>query len=70
MAFTKDDEAKRACYKILSDLPQGDTKALMAKISSIEAFPDNKSVSVKPIINKLRFELDSTQAEAVRLQFY
>ena len=52
MAFTRDDEAKRACYKILSELPQGDTKALMARISSIEAFPDNKSVSVKPIINK------------------
>merc|ERR1711936_443225 len=52
MAFTRDDEAKRACYKILSDLPLGDTKALMTKISSIEAFPDNKSVSVKPIINK------------------
>merc|ERR1711936_581312 len=52
MASTRDDEAKRACYKILSDLPQGDTKALMTKISSIEAFPDNKSISVKPIINK------------------
>merc|ERR1712208_248524 len=52
MAFTRDEEAKRACYKILSDLPQGDTKALMTKISSIEAFPDNKSVSVKPTINK------------------
>merc|ERR1712030_275530 len=39
------NEAKRACYKILSELPQGDTKALMSKISSIEAFPDNKSVS-------------------------
>merc|ERR1712105_440790 len=52
MAFTRDEEAKRACYKILSDLPQGDTKALMTKISSFEAFPDNKSISVKPIINK------------------
>merc|ERR1711936_806958 len=52
MASTRDDGAKRGCYKILSDLPQGDTKALMTKISSIEAFPDNKSVSVKPIINK------------------
>ena len=51
MAFTRDEEAKRACYKILSDLPQGDTKALMTKISSIEVFPDNKSISVKPIIN-------------------
>ena len=51
MAFTRDEEAKRACYKILTELPQGDTKALMTKISSIEAFPDNKPVSVKPIIN-------------------
>merc|ERR1712237_307701 len=52
MAFTRDEEAKRACYKILSDLPQGDTESLMTKISSIEAFPDNKSISVKPIISK------------------
>ena len=51
MAFTRDEEAKRACYKILTELPQGDTKALMNKISSIETFPDNKPVSVKPIIN-------------------
>merc|ERR1712215_225350 len=53
MAFTRDEEAKCACYKILTELPQGDVKALMTKISSIEAFPYNKpSVSVKPIINK------------------
>ena len=51
MAFTKDEEAKRACYKILSELPQGDTKALMARISAIEAFPDNKLVYVKPVID-------------------
>ena len=50
MAFTKCEESKRACYKILSELPQGDTKALMARIQAIEAFPDNKSNSVKPII--------------------
>ena len=49
MAFTKCEESKRACYKILSELPQGDTKALMARIQAIEAFPDNKSTSVKPI---------------------
>ena len=49
MAFTKCEESKRACYKILSELPQGDTKALMTRISAIEAFPDNKSTSVKPI---------------------
>merc|ERR1712030_217651 len=48
MAFTKCEESKRACYKILSELPQGDTKALMAKIQAIEAFPD-KPTSVKPI---------------------
>ena len=52
MAFTKDEEAKRACYKILSDLPQGDTKALMTKISAIEAFPDNKLVFAKPVIDR------------------
>merc|ERR1712002_1016230 len=51
MAFTQDEETKRACCKILTALPQGDIKALMNKISSIEAFPDNKPVSVKPIIN-------------------
>ena len=52
MAFTKDEEAKRACYKILSELPQGDTKALMARISAIEAFPDNKLVFAKPVIDR------------------
>ena len=50
MAFTKCEESKRACYKILSELPQGDTKALMATIQAIDSFPDNKSNSVKPII--------------------
>ena len=54
MAFTKDEEAKRACYKILSDLPQGDTNTLMTKIAAIEAFPDNKVVFVKPVIDKRR----------------
>ena len=49
MAFTKCEESKRACYKILSELPQGDTQLLMARIQAIEAFPDNKSTSVKPI---------------------
>ena len=30
-------------------MPQGDTQLLMAKIQAIEAFPDNKAHSVKPI---------------------
>ena len=47
MSFTKDDEAKKSCYKILSDLPQGCTKTLMEKIEAIEAFPDNKPFFVK-----------------------
>jgi len=52
MAFTRDEEAKKACYKILTELPQGDVRLLMTKISSIEAFPDNKPpISVKPVIN-------------------
>ena len=49
MAFTKCEESKRACYKILSELPQGDTQLLMARIQAIEACTDNKSHSVKPI---------------------
>ena len=49
MAFTKCEESKRACYKMLSELTQGDTKALMERIQAIDAFPDNKSTSVKPI---------------------
>ena len=57
MAFTRDEEAKRACYKILTELPQGDVRLLMTKISAIEAFPDNKPpVSVKPIINNPEFK--------------
>merc|ERR1712236_62392 len=52
MAFTRDEEAKHACYKILTELPQGDVKALMTKISSIEAFPDNKLVFAKPVIDR------------------
>merc|ERR1712208_7254 len=51
MAFTRDEEAKKACYKILTELPQGDVRLLMTKISSIEAFPDTKPpISVKPVI--------------------
>ena len=48
MHYTKCEESKRACYKILSESPQGDTKSLIAKIQAIEAFPD-KETSVKPI---------------------
>ena len=48
MSFTKCEESKRACYKILAESPQGDTKSLIAKLQAIEAFPD-KQASVKPI---------------------
>merc|ERR1712030_170601 len=34
MAFTRNEEAKCACYKILTELPQGDVRLLMTKISS------------------------------------
>ena len=65
MAFTRDEEAKRACYKILTELPQGDMRLLMTKISAIEAFPDNKPpVSVKPIINNPEFWPPSAGANA------
>merc|ERR1712055_922023 len=51
MAFTRDEEAKKVCYKILTELPQGDVRLLMTKISSIEAFADTKPpISVKPVI--------------------
>merc|ERR1712082_72048 len=57
MASTRDEEAKRACYKILTELPQGDVGMLMSKITAIEAFPDNKPpVSVKPVINNPEFK--------------
>ena len=52
MAFTKDKEAKKACYKILSDLPQDDTNTLVTKIAAIEAFPDNKVVFVKSAMDR------------------
>ena len=48
MNFTKCEESKWACYKILSDWPQDNTKSLIAKLQAIEAFPD-KETSVKPI---------------------
>ena len=48
MNSTKCEESKQACYKILSESPQGDTKSLIAKLQAIEAFPD-KETSVKPI---------------------
>ena len=47
MAFTKNDEAKKACYKILTEIPQGCTKTLMEKIAAIESFPDSKQTFVK-----------------------
>ena len=57
MAFTRDEEAKRACYKILTELPQGDVGMLMSKITAIEAFPEHKPpISVKPVINNPEFK--------------
>merc|ERR1712236_56482 len=35
----KSEEAKKACYKILTDNPAGDTKLLMDKLGEIESFP-------------------------------
>ena len=58
MATTRDEEAKRACYKILTELPQGDVEMLMTKITAIEAFPEHKPpASVKPIISKPEFKI-------------
>ena len=52
MATTRDEEAKHACYKILTELPEGDVVMLMSKITAIEAFPEHRPpTSVKPIIN-------------------
>ena len=64
MANTRDEEAKRACYKILTELPQGDVGLLMTKITTIEAFPEHKPpTSVKPVINPICYgPLDSTGA--------
>ena len=57
MATTRDEEAKRACYKILTELPEGDVGLLMSKITAIEAFPEHKPpTSVKPVINKPEFK--------------
>merc|ERR1712208_29184 len=51
MATTRDEEAKRACYKLLGELPEGDVGMLMTKITAIEAFPEHRTTtSVKPII--------------------
>ena len=47
MAFTKNDEAKIACYKILTETPEGCTKSLMEKIAEIESFPDGKQTFIK-----------------------
>ena len=44
MATTRDGEAKRACYKLLGELPEGDVGQLMTKITAIEAFPENRTI--------------------------
>merc|ERR1712215_421578 len=53
MATTTDEVAKRACFKILGELPEGDVRQLMNKITAIESFPERKTpaFSAKPIIN-------------------
>merc|ERR1712055_108302 len=53
MATTTDEVAKRACFKILGELPEGDVSQLMNKITAIEAFPERKTpaFSAKPVIN-------------------
>merc|ERR1712055_41947 len=53
MATTTDEEAKRACYKILGELPEGDVGQLMTKITAIEAYPERRTpaFSAKPIIS-------------------
>merc|ERR1712090_84493 len=53
MATTTDEEAKRACYKILGEFPEGDVGQLMNKITAIEAFPECRTpaFSAKPIIS-------------------
>merc|ERR1711895_61899 len=35
----KREEARKACYKILTETPGGDTKLLMEKLGEIESFP-------------------------------
>ena len=39
MQFTKSEEARKACFKILTDNPGGCTKTLMEKLAEIDAFP-------------------------------
>merc|ERR1711888_186268 len=34
----KSEEARKACYKILTETPGGDTKLLMEKLGEIESF--------------------------------
>merc|ERR1712002_367683 len=53
MATTTDEEAKRACFKILGELPEGDVGQLMNKITAIEAFPERRTpvFSAKPVIS-------------------
>merc|ERR1712236_109224 len=52
MATTKDEVAKRACFKILGESPEGDVRQMMNRITAIEAFPESKTptFSAKPVI--------------------
>ena len=45
MQFTKSEDARKACFKILTDNPEGCTKTLMEKIAEIDSFPDGRGSS-------------------------
>ena len=49
MQFTKNEDVKKACYKILTDNPAGCTKTLMEKIAEIDSFPDGKGSFAKTV---------------------
>ena len=43
MQFTTSEEARKACFKILTDHPEGCTKTLMEKIAEIDSFSDGRA---------------------------
>ena len=46
----KCEEAKKACFKILAQTPEGDIKNLVTKLQSIKAYPDKEFSTVKPVV--------------------
>merc|ERR1712215_611434 len=48
----KSEEAKKACYKILTDNPGGDTKLLMDKLGEIESFPSGGKKEYAKIVKQ------------------